>query len=148
MNPEPLIVTANETLPANAELGDRLVITGAGLLRAKICGAEAPPPGAELKTVTLAVLAGAKSAVVRTAVSWVLLIKVVARGEPFHCTAEPLTKPEPVTVRVSEVVPARALLGLRAVRMGAGRRARLEAQDRSEVHLRRVHRTRSRSETK
>ena len=78
------MVTANETLPARAELGERLVITGAGLLRVNTCGALVPPPGAGLKTVTLAAPAVAKSAVVRTAVSCELLTKVVARGEPFH----------------------------------------------------------------
>ena len=43
--------------------------------------------------------------------SWVLLLNVVVRLEPFTCTTEPGTKLLPVTVNVNPAPPAIALAG-------------------------------------
>ena len=46
--------------------------------------------------------------------------KVVARGVPFHCTADEITKFCPVRVNVNAAPPALAELGLRATMAGTG----------------------------
>jgi hypothetical protein len=58
---------------------------------------EVPPPGAELTTVICAVPDWAMSEAGMSAVSWVVLTKLVVRGLPFHCSTEPGTKPDPCT---------------------------------------------------
>ena len=66
-------------------------------------------PTETLVTLTLAVPALATSAAEMAAVSWVELTKVVARAEPLKLTTAPLTKFEPVTVRVNAAEPTIAL---------------------------------------
>ena len=75
MKPEPLTVRLKAVPPAVALLGERLVIVGAGLgaLIVNAAAAEAPPPGAGLKTVTWAVPALAMSVAVTAAVNCVEL---------------------------------------------------------------------------
>ena len=58
----PNTVKANPAPPAVAELGDRLVVVGTGLLMVKVCAFDVPPPGVGLNTVTLAEPADAMSA--------------------------------------------------------------------------------------
>src|SRR5512136_314442 len=81
---------------------------------------DVPPPGAGLKTVTLADPAVAMSAAGMLAVSRVSLTYVVARSLPFQRTPEPLTTSVPLTVRVNAGPPTAALDGLRPVIVGAG----------------------------
>lgn len=52
--------------------------------------------------------------------NWVELMKVVVRGEPFHCTTEPERNPEPFTTRLKAPVPAVAVDGEREETTGAG----------------------------
>jgi len=52
-------------------------------------------------------------------VNWVLLMKLVVRALPFHCTTEPETKFVPVTVSVNAVPPGVALEGESKVAVGA-----------------------------
>ncbi len=78
------------------------------------------PPGAGLKTVTLADPAVAMSAAGMLAVSRVSLTYVVARSLPFQRTTEPAAKSVPLTVRINAEPPARAPNGLRPVIVDAG----------------------------
>jgi hypothetical protein len=48
----PLMVRVCAAAPAVAELGERLVMVGAGLLTVKFTEFEAPPPGAGFVTTT------------------------------------------------------------------------------------------------
>src|SRR5512143_2371199 len=105
--------------PASAEAGLRLEITGGGLTTANVRGAEEPPPGAGVTTVTLTLAACATSAVVIAVVSNPLLTYVVARGAPFHQMIEVRTKPLPFTASVKAEAPAGMEAGLRLVRVGS-----------------------------
>ena len=117
----PLTVRLNAGPPTLALDGLRLVIVGAGLLLIeKVAALDVPPPGAGLKTVTLADPAVAMSAAGMLAVSRVSLTYVVARALPFQRTTEPPTKFVPLTVRVNAGPPTLALDGLRLVIVGTG----------------------------
>src|SRR5437762_293802 len=119
--PVPVTVSVNAALLISALLGLRPVSVGAGLFTVSVCAAEVPPPGAGVRTVTLAVPAAAMSAAVIAAVSWMVLTKVVVRAAPFHCTVvEPFTNPVPLTVRVKAAPPTVALVGTSAVIVGTG----------------------------
>src|SRR5260370_37491281 len=76
-----------------------------------VCAFEVPPAGVALNTVTVAVPVAAMSVAGIAAVSWAEETKVVARGDPFHCTTEPPTKLVPFTVRVKAAPPAVAAAG-------------------------------------
>jgi hypothetical protein len=79
-----------------------------------------PPPGAGLKTTTVAVPSVAIFAAVIDAVNCVALTKLVVMSVLFHLTTEPETKFEPSTVRVNSELPARAFAGEREDSMGTG----------------------------
>jgi hypothetical protein len=113
--PVPLTVRVKLALPAVTEFGLRLVIASA-VLTVNVAGADAAPP--VLATVTLAVPALAMSAAGTEAVTCVAETKVVVRAVPFQFTVEPLTNPEPVTVRVKVGPPAVAEFGDRLVITG------------------------------
>src|SRR3989449_1800392 len=81
-------------------------------------GAEVPPPGAGLTTVTLAMPAAAMSVAGIVAASWVGETNVVARAAPFQFTVELLTKSPPVTVSVAAGPPAVAPDGVMLPRTG------------------------------
>src|SRR5258708_4686510 len=68
--PVPVTVSVNAAPLTSALLGLRPVSVGAGLFTLNVCAAEVPPPGAGVRTVTLAVPAAAMSAAVIAAVSW------------------------------------------------------------------------------
>jgi len=68
-------------------------------------------PGDGFTTVMGTVPVAAISAALIEAVTRVLLTKLVVRGEPFHRTTAPFTKPVPLTVSVNADPPAAALLG-------------------------------------
>src|SRR6266404_29508 len=121
MKPVPVTVSVNAAPLTSALLGLRPVSVGAGLFTVNVCAAEVPPPGAGVRTVTLAVPAAAMSAAVIAAVSWMVLTKVVGRAAPFHCTVvEPFTNPVPLTVSVKAAPPTVALVGTSAVIVGMG----------------------------
>jgi len=104
-------VRVNELPPAIALDGEIEITDGTGLSMVNVLGAEAPPPGAGLVTVILAVPGVAMSAAVIRAVSSVLLTKVVDAGAPFQSTTEVLIKLVPFTVSVNMAPPTVALAG-------------------------------------
>lgn len=57
----PLTVKVNVEAPAVFDVGEILVVVGAGLLTVKVCAFEVPPPGVPVKTVMLNVPAVARS---------------------------------------------------------------------------------------
>src|SRR5437667_10955620 len=81
---------------------------------------DVPPPGAGLKTVTVAKPPAAISADEIAAVSCVLLTYVVGRVVPFQRTREPGTKESPFTVSVNAGPPAAVLSGETEVTTGTG----------------------------
>src|SRR5271157_4244407 len=98
-----------------------LVITGAGAsLIVKVRGAEVPPPGVGLKTVTGTVPADAMSVVCTVAFNWVEETRVVERPVPFHCTTELELKPLPFMVSVNDALAVRTVAGLMLVVVGSG----------------------------
>ena len=81
---------------------------------------EVPPPGAALKTVTLAIFTVDRSLAGISAVSVVLLTRVVVRADPFHWTMELLMKFEPLTVSVNAGLLTVVELGEIVVKTGTG----------------------------
>src|SRR5205823_5471744 len=81
---------------------------------------DVPPPGAGLKTVTVAFPPVAISDAKIPAVSVALLIKLVVREVPFHLTMELFKKFAPATVMVKAAPPAVAELGMMLDNVGAG----------------------------
>ena len=116
----PFAVSVSAAPPAIALVGDKDVSPGFGLSTVNVSEFERPPPGPGFFTVTGKVPAVATSAVLIVAVSWVRLLNVVVRGEPFHLTAAPFTKPVPLTVKVNAADPFVLLAGDRAVNAGRG----------------------------
>src|SRR5207248_3096963 len=115
----------NPLVPAVAFDGDNEVIAGAGLLvmaalMTNEVAEDVPPPGVGLNTVICAVPALATSLIRIVAANCVLLMKTVARLEPFHWTTEALTKLVPITVSVNPMVPAVAFDGDEEVTAGTG----------------------------
>src|SRR5882724_6152999 len=119
-NPVPFNVSVNAVPPADDDAGFNPVVAGAGLLIARACALEVPPPGAVLSTVTVAVPAAAMSLAEIAAVNWLLDTNVVVRFAPFQRTTEVETKPVPFTVRVNGGPPAATDVGLSAVVVGTG----------------------------
>jgi len=107
-------------LPAVSVVGLMLVRVGTGLLNANVCGADVPPPGAELTTVIAVVPTAADAACGRIAVNCVELTNVVVRLVVPENTLEPLTKPVPVKVMVASGPPITSDVGLIEVNTGAG----------------------------
>src|SRR5688572_6646837 len=87
---------------------------------AKNSGADVPPPGGGVATVTSAVPTAAMSALPIVARSSVLLTNVVARLAPPHCTTDDGVKPLPATVSVKLEPPAAAPDGVSDDASGAG----------------------------
>ena|ERR1700730_5460407 len=88
---DPLTVSVKVAPPAKALVGESVVAFGTGLLTVKVAGAEVPPPGAGLLTVTLTVPAVAMSEAGTEALSLVPLTNVVVSATPFHCTTDVFT---------------------------------------------------------
>jgi len=86
----------------------------------KLKAFDEPPPGAGLSTVMLTAPAEAMSLAEIDTVSFVALLTVVVRADPFHRTVAPETKLEPLTVSVKPGSPATAELGLIPVIDGTG----------------------------
>ena len=92
----------------------------AGPVMVKVSGLEVPPPGDGLVTVTDGVPALATSLARMAAVSCVALTKLVVLALPLKFTTAPVTKLEPLTVRVKVPEPAAAVDGSSEVRTGTG----------------------------
>jgi hypothetical protein len=126
--PLPLTVRVNVGLPAYTFEGASEVMVGVGLepglvlavLILKVDAADAPPPGAGLLTVTLAVLALVMSEPGTETVSCEALTYFVASAAPFQFTADAETKLLPFTVRVKVVPPAVTLEGTSDAIAGTG----------------------------
>lgn len=118
--PVPFTVNVNAAPPAVAPLGERVLIVGAGLLMLKFEGADAPPPGAGLLTMTGGVPALAMSAAVTAIVTCDALTKVTVLAAPLNVPVAPLTKFEPLMVSVKAAPPAVALAGANDVIVGTG----------------------------
>lgn len=97
----PLTVMEIAGVPAVAPVGAIDEIVAAGSVAAETVKGKPLEAMPELETVIVTVAAAATSAAEIGAVSCVSLTNAVLRGEPFHCTSEPLTKFAPFTVRVS-----------------------------------------------
>ena len=110
-------------LPPN--FGSMLVKVGAGLLTAKICASEVPPPGAGLNTVILNVPAVVKSLAGMMAVNCLLLTKDVVRSEPLNRTTDPDTKFVPLTIIANSASFTVLLVGEMLLKVGAGLFAKL-----------------------
>ena len=93
--------------PTLAGLTVKFVMVGPTVsMMLKVTAPDVPPPGGEVKTVTLAEPRVAMSAALIVALSWVGLTKVVARPAPFHWTTEAGTKFAPLTMSVKLGPPA------------------------------------------
>src|SRR5437867_427806 len=97
---DPLTVSENALPPATALDGVSDVTAAGGLTTLKLTGADAPPPGAGLSTVTGIVPTFATSSGRIVAVNWVALPNTVDRARPFHNTDEPVMKFVPRTIKV------------------------------------------------
>ena len=122
---ERVMVCAVALLPT-AVLGKASVVGlsdadgAAGPVMVKVSGLEAPPPGAGLVTVTAGLPAVVTSVAWMAAVSCVALTKVVVRATPLKLTTAPLTKLDPLTVRVKAPEPAVVVDGRSEVMAGTG----------------------------
>jgi hypothetical protein len=114
--PVPLTVSVKAGPPAVAEVGLRLVITGAAGLIVKVAAADEAPPG--FITTTLATPAAEIRFAGTAAVNCVALTKVVVSAVLFHFTPAPDTKPVPLTVKVKAGPVAVADGGLRLLMAG------------------------------
>jgi hypothetical protein len=102
----------NDAVLIDADAGDATMV--------KLNGDDSPPPGAGFATPTNATPGWAMSAAVILAVSCVPLTKLVALALPFHCTEEPLTKLDPVTLSVKLGPPDVAFVAPSELSTGAG----------------------------
>ena len=116
----PLIVKVCAAAPGAAEVGERLVMVGAGLSTVKFTEFDAPPPGAGLVTTTAKLPAVTRSELPSVIFNWVGLTKVGACATPWKVTIEVEMKFVPVMVRVWGVVPVVTEAGDRLVMVGAG----------------------------
>ena len=95
--------------------GEIAVIEGVGFwpgaAMSNVAALDVPPPGPGSTTTTPACPGCAISATLICVVSLVLLTKLVGRFARFHCTAELLMKPLPLTVSVNAAPPADADAG-------------------------------------
>ena len=107
----PVTVKVKEFPPAVTEVGFIDDDVGTGLLIARVCALEVPPPGAELITVIEAVPAVAISDDGTVAVNWVDEAYVVTRAEPLKSTVDEATKLVPLTVSVNKDPPAKVVVG-------------------------------------
>ena len=121
VNPLPKILTKVSRELTLMELGLTLVVVGTRkLLIVSVAGAEVPPPGAPVKTVT-GTAAGVAMSFELTAIVRVLeLTYVVVRGTPLNCTTEMGENPDPWTVNVNCGPPAATAPGAKDVITGTG----------------------------
>ncbi len=118
--PLPLTVSSNAGLPTTTLDGLSAEATGRTFVIVNGSAADVPPPGAGFTTVTCAAPATARSAAGIAARSRPGAEYVVVRGEPFHWTTDPATKPDPFTVSVNAELPAGAVVGAIEISIGTG----------------------------
>jgi hypothetical protein len=116
----PFTVSVNAAPPAIALVGEIEVVVGTGLLTGKFRGAEGPPPGAGLLTMTGKDPAAVMSAAVTAMVTWVAETNVTVLAAPLNVPVAPLTKFVPLMVNVKAAPPAVALAGENEVIVGTG----------------------------
>jgi len=117
--PVPVTVTVNEPLPSGSVEGEMALITGDGLVTAKVAAELVPPPGAGLVTVTDTgpATTGSDDTVADREPS---LLSVVVSGEPLKLICEYVIKPVPVKVNVNGPLPTGSVDGVRLAIVGAG----------------------------
>jgi xanthosine utilization system XapX-like protein len=116
----PFTVSVKPAPPAVALVGEIDVVVGTGLLTGKFMGAEGPPPGAGLLTMTGKDPAAAMSAAVTAMVTCVAETNVMVLAVPLKVPVAPLTKFVPLMVSVKPAPPAVALVGENEVIVGTG----------------------------
>jgi hypothetical protein len=109
----PATVRVKAGPPATAAVGLMLDSPGAGSATVKAAWEDVPPPGGGLKIAILSTAGAMMSPEVIATFRVELLMNVVVRLDPFHCTTEVGSKFAPVTVRVKAEPPAVAKLGFR-----------------------------------
>jgi len=98
-NELPLTVTVvGVAFPTRIEAGLRMICPTVGLVTCNIAALEVPPPGNAFTAVTARVPVADKSDAESITVTWVALVYVVVRAEPFTWIVVVGTKPVPVTV--------------------------------------------------
>jgi hypothetical protein len=115
---EPATVNVKAPEPATTFDGVNWLATGGMTTVVKGTALETGAPEG-LATAIEAVPAVATSAARMAAVSWVALTKVVVRAAPLKLTTAPLTKFEPLTVKVNAAEPAAVVDGASAVTIAA-----------------------------
>ena len=127
----PVTCNVSATLPGGALNGERRLTWGTGLVTGLVTGIvtvklkadDAPPPGGGFTTLISSVPAFERSPGSKTACNDVELPKLVTRELPPTSTtepAEPETKPVPVTVNMSALLPAGRLAGETELAIGCG----------------------------
>ena len=116
--PKPLASVTVTVAPVTAVV--MFGVNVGGELTVNVSGAEVPPPGAGVKTVTCAVPRAAMSSDPIDACNCVALTKVVGRLAPFQRTMEDDMNLLPVTASVNAVPPTAACEGESALAIGAG----------------------------
>jgi hypothetical protein len=96
------------------------VMVGTTLFTAKSSAPVDPPPGAGLLTTTANDPAAAISGAVTAIVTWVELLKVTVLALPLNVPVAPLTKFDPVMIKLKAAPPTVVLLGERDVSVAGG----------------------------
>ncbi len=129
MKPAPLTVNVKAAPPADAFVGERVVIDGTGLLMVNVGGkglGSTPPPGVGLKVSTLTICAVARLAAGTWTVRVLALVTVTAfAGSAMRLNSTkvpPVRKLLPFTVRASPLDPAGTVVGEIEVIPGIGLR--------------------------
>lgn len=116
----PVTVRLKVAPPTVADVGAMVVIVGTTLFTLKSSAPFDPPPGAGLLTLTAKLPAVAMSGAVTAIVTWVELLKVTVRALPLNVPVAPLTKFEPVMIKLKATPPTVVLLGESDVSVAAG----------------------------
>src|SRR5947209_20254465 len=87
----------------------------------RVWARDGPPPGPGFTTLMAGLPSSARLVAGIATCSCVLLMKVVGRAAPFHCTTELLLKFVPFTVNVMAGLPSGTLVGSRLVMVGRTR---------------------------
>jgi xanthosine utilization system XapX-like protein len=118
--PAPFSVKVNAAPPTVALVGDIEVRVGTTLFTGNSTAPLDPPPGAGLLTTTGKDPAVAMSGAVTAIVTCVELTNVTVLAAALNVPVAPLTKLEPLMVRVKAAPPAVALVGENEVIVAAG----------------------------
>ena len=116
----PVQVSVNALVPAVRDVGDIDDRVGTGFRIEKVDEAVEPPPGAGFSAVTETKPALRRNGELTAAVRVVEFTYVVGSGVPFQRTTAPLTKPDPLNVRVKGGLFARIVVGEIELPVGTG----------------------------